>query len=329
MNSKTSRPTIGILCGSNGDAGALEEWLVAAGYVPQVVTAAAESVAAVVVRWPVPVALLENAAVPVVLMSDRGVELPPEVLQQATEVLDVPDSSNVSCLLQWSRDLQEILRHITGDSLARCDGPLPVLPRDELSRSEPELIAVGVSTGGPEALRDLLRSVSGHQLPPMAIVQHIPPKFLEQLVARLRDETGYRTEVAQNGTSLRPGVAYFAPGDKHMLISYDRDGGLVAKTSVEPPIRGHRPAADVLFGSCAQLPIRGIGLIMTGMGRDGARELLRLREQGWATIGQDRASCAIYGMPMAACELGGVERELPLADIGNWLAMLCRAHKVS
>ena len=101
-----------------------------------------------------------------------------------------------------------------------------------------------------------------------------------------------------------------------------------AKLSDEAPLRGHRPAAEILFQSCAELPLRGVDVIMTGMGQDGAQALLALRQRGWATIGQSEATCAIYGMPRAAKVAGAVEREVALADIGPWLAMLCKPRKI-
>jgi two-component system chemotaxis response regulator CheB len=184
-------------------------------------------------------------------------------------------------------------------------------------------IRSGVSTGGPVALEQFLGALRGAVLPPIVVVQHIPAAFLPVLVARLGQVTGCPCEVAVDGAPLVPGVVTFAPADHHLRV-VGTAGALRSVWSDEPPRRSHRPAVAVLFESCAELDLRGTAVVMTGMGRDGDEELLRLRQRGWATLGQDEATCAIYGMPRAAKALGAVERELPLAELGPWVVALGR-----
>lgn len=314
--------TIGIVDADQESASTLEEWLRAAGYVPKRVEQANASLAACLVRWPTKLAL-GLPGCPIVLLAEREANLPEDALAGLAEVVISPDRSDIKSLLGWSAQLTAVLRQVTTPRADACRVPGPRLIGEELRRPVPSLIALGVSTGGPIALQELFRSLRGVGLPPMAIVQHIPTNFLAPMLERLRQDSGARLEVARDGAALQPGTAYFAPGDHHLRLVEEK-GVLRAQLSDEPPRRGHRPAAEVLFESCMTLPRRGVGVLMTGMGRDGAAALLQLRQRGWATIGQNEATCAIYGMPRAAKELGAIEREVALADLGGWLAMLCR-----
>lgn len=174
-----------------------------------------------------------------------------------------------------------------------------------------------MSTGGPTSLRVLFEGLRGHRLPPIAVVQHIPAGFVPDLVQRLQDQCGYAFRVAEHGMPLEEGVAYMSPGDHHLRIVAQPT--LRCSWSDEAPFRGHRPSVEVLFDSCAALPEVGIAVMMTGMGQDGAQAMLRLRQRGWATVGQDEQTSTIYGMPHAAKLAGAVERELPLQQIATWL----------
>jgi two-component system chemotaxis response regulator CheB len=184
------------------------------------------------------------------------------------------------------------------------------------------LVAVGVSTGGPVALRTFLQPFRGGSFPPVVVVQHIPPSFVLDLAQRLAMATGVVCRVAVPGEPLVAGTVWFAGGDRHLRV-VECAGSLHADYGDEPPRRGHRPAAEVLFESCANLAGTGVGVLMTGMGRDGAEGMLALRRRGWATFGPDEASCAIYGMPRAAKELGAVGRELPLDQLGAAVLDAC------
>lgn len=177
-----------------------------------------------------------------------------------------------------------------------------------------ELIAIGASTGGTEALSKVLKALLP-PLPPIVIVQHIPPMFSKLFADRLHDECRITVKEAENGDRLEPNFAYVAPGDKQMRVK--KLGG-VMQLDVNPGARvnGHCPSVDVLFDSvAAQIGDKALGVILTGMGADGAKGLLHMRQRGAATLGQNQATCVVYGMPRAAYELGAVQKQLPLNDI--------------
>lgn len=315
---------VGLIGADAALAGMLVEWLHAAGFEPRAAEPADPGNAALLVRWPCGADLAGSRA-PVVLLVEPRAAVPVEVQRHAVEVVELPDTRDIKSILEWSKLLISVLRAVTesrGSSAPACAVTTP-LDTKEQRRVAPSLIAIGVSTGGPVALQQFFSSVRAATLPPMAIVQHIPPAFLTVLVERLQQQTGYRMQVARDGDVLRPGIAYFAPGDRHLRLVHEH-AQTIARLTDEDPRRGHRPAAEVLFESCADLGMRGVGVIMTGMGQDGAQGLLRLRQIGWATVGQTESTCAIYGMPRAAKAAGAVERELPLADIGPFLTMLCK-----
>lgn len=176
------------------------------------------------------------------------------------------------------------------------------------------IIAIGSSTGGTEALYSILR-----QLPPsvpgIVIVQHIPPLFSRMFAERLDKQILLKVKEAQNGDFLEPGSVLIAPGDRHMKIRRLGDR-YKAEIFFEEKVNGHCPSADVLFESVAkQAGSNSIGIILTGMGYDGAKGLLSMRRKGARTIGQDEQSSVVYGMPKAAYEIGAVERQAALESI--------------
>lgn len=178
------------------------------------------------------------------------------------------------------------------------------------------LIAIGASTGGTEAVREILSDLPAHG-PPILIVQHIPPVFSRAFAERLNRTTQIRVAEASDGQNVQPGLALIAPGDQHMLLR--RSGG-VLKVSIRPGPRVcyQRPSVDVLFRSVAEtLGSKSVGVILTGMGADGAEGLLRMREAGAQTIAQDESTCVVYGMPKEAIRVGAVQQILPLANISD------------
>lgn len=176
------------------------------------------------------------------------------------------------------------------------------------------LIAIGSSTGGTEALTAVLTRLKP-PLPPIVIVQHIPPVFSQMLADRLNSECEIIVKEGSSGESLLQNHAYIAPGGKHMTINVA--GGIMQlDCAAGPPVHSVCPSVDVLFNSIAKNVKRHVlGIILTGMGRDGAAGLLHLKEQGAHTIGQNKETCAVYGMPKAAYELGAVMKQLPLSSI--------------
>ncbi|HWA85740.1 MAG TPA: CheB methylesterase domain-containing protein, partial [Opitutus sp.] len=181
------------------------------------------------------------------------------------------------------------------------------------------IILLGASTGGTEALREVLTALPAG-LPGIAIVQHIPPIFSKSFADRLSELCAFKVREALEGDRLTPGLALIAPGNQHMLLQRTADGYRV-RLSDGPQVWHQRPAVDVLFKSAAEAGAAPHALagVLTGMGRDGAAGLLELRKKGATTFAQDEASCVVYGMPRVAWELGGAQRQLPLAQVAPFL----------
>jgi two-component system chemotaxis response regulator CheB len=174
------------------------------------------------------------------------------------------------------------------------------------------VILLGASTGGTEALREVLTQLPAG-LPGIAIVQHIPAVFSKAFADRLSTQCNFEVREAVDGDRLTPGLALVAPGNFHMLLQWSVDHYTVRVTD-GPQVWHQRPAVDLLFKSavnCGAAPYAIAG-VLTGMGKDGAEGLLHLREKGATTFAQDEASCVVYGMPRAAWENGGAQRQIPL-----------------
>ncbi|AEJ62489.1 response regulator receiver modulated CheB methylesterase [Spirochaeta thermophila DSM 6578] len=188
----------------------------------------------------------------------------------------------------------------------------------------PEVVAIGVSTGGPSALRSLLGAL-GEGFPlPLLIVQHMPPGFTKEFAESLNRMCALTVKEAEEGDEVRRGMVFIAPGDFHMMVE-EEGGRKVVRLLDAPPVNGHRPSVDVLFESVARVyGNRSIAVIMTGMGRDGARMLGEVFRQGGITIGQDEETCVVYGMPRAAHEMGVLHLQLPLGEIPLVLEKLAR-----
>jgi chemotaxis response regulator CheB len=175
-------------------------------------------------------------------------------------------------------------------------------------------IVIGASTGGVEALHIVLASLPP-DCPPVFVVQHMRPNFMESFVAGLNRSCQARVELAGDLTMARAGHIYIAPpGERHLVLS--ANGGLKTRLVFGPPIEGHRPSVHRLFQSAAALTRPPAAALLTGMGRDGAEGLLLLHNAGAPTIAQDEASSVVFGMPKAAIELKAAKQVLPLPLIG-------------
>ncbi len=198
----------------------------------------------------------------------------------------------------------------------RADGEVPS-PRPTplaLAQTTHKVIAMGASTGGTEALKTVLMEMPPNS-PGIVIVQHMPPKFTTAFAKRLDGCCAIQVKEAQNGDSVRPGVALIAPGNEHMVLK--RSGARYYVEIKDGPLVCHqRPSVDVLFHSVARYAgANAVGVIMTGMGRDGAKGLLEMRQSGARTIAQDETSCVVFGMPKEAIRMGAVETVVPLESI--------------
>lgn len=185
-----------------------------------------------------------------------------------------------------------------------------------------KIIAIGSSTGGTEAVLNVLKQLTP-SLPGILVVQHIPPVFSRMFAERLNNQTSFRVKEAQVGDYVESGKVLIAPGDQHMKIKKVGDRYKVDLFNGEK-VNGHCPSVDVLFESVAKEANKdAIGVILTGMGYDGAKGLLAMRRKGARTIGQDEKSSVVYGMPKVAFEIGAVEKQTSLTNIPKLLhAML-------
>ena len=188
-----------------------------------------------------------------------------------------------------------------------------------------KIVFVGASTGGNEAVKTFLLGIPADCVP-ILIVQHMPESFTGSFAARLNSLCKPRVIEAQGGEVLESGVVYIAPGHSHLKIRRTPSGYLteLMKTA---PVNRHRPSVDVLFDSAAEIVGKNaVGVILTGMGKDGANGLLRMRQAGARTFGQDEASCVVYGMPREAALIGAVEEVAPLDALAKRvLALLGRS----
>jgi len=187
--------------------------------------------------------------------------------------------------------------------------------KNALCPSEP-LIAIGASTGGTEAIRDVLLQMPA-DTPGMVIVQHMPQTFTGAFAARLDSLCRMRVKQAEHGEPVLRGHVYVAPGQFHLSLRRQGDAH-VAELLRELPVNRHRPSVDVLFHAVAQSAgADAIGVILTGMGKDGAAGMLAMKRAGAWTIAQDEASCVVFGMPREAAFIGAASEVLPLPEIGG------------
>ena len=181
-------------------------------------------------------------------------------------------------------------------------------------KTSERLICVGASTGGTEAIREFLVGMPP-DCPGIVVVQHMPENFTKMFAERLNGLCQITVKEAEHNDPILPGHAYIAPGGKHLWVKRDEDQ-LLAKLSTEPPMNLHRPSVDFLFMSAAKfVGADAIGVIMTGMGRDGARGMLEMKNKGGWNIAQDEATSVIFGMPREAIELGAVHEVAPLGRL--------------
>lgn len=235
----------------------------------------------------------------------------------------------VDCVCKPTPDNENSLDSLPALVKSAADAPLRPLAqrtsdREAQASRRPEtswrpgnkLLAIGSSTGGVEALITILSELPKN-CPPTVICQHMPGTFTRSFAERLDRLCAPTVAEATDGAAVSTGHVYIAPGGAfHLEIT----GGDVARCRLRAadPVNGHRPSVDVLFSSVAKVAgDRAVGIILTGMGRDGADGLLTMRRAGARTIGQDKGSCVVYGMPRVAFEIGAVEKQVPLHRIGS------------
>jgi two-component system, chemotaxis family, protein-glutamate methylesterase/glutaminase len=228
---------------------------------------------------------------------------------------------------------QEIAEKIRAAALARVlrrpvtpgadAASTAVLPLVASAPAGQRVIGIGASTGGVEALRDVLTPLPP-DMPAILVAQHMPPGFTDTFARRLDRLCRIHVKEAEDDEPVRGGVAYIAPGGRHLLL-VRRGAGYRLSVTEAPPVNRHRPSVDCLFRSIARAAGgHAIGVMLTGMGADGADAMLEMSRKGAQTIAQDEASCVVFGMPRQAILAGGVCEVLPLADIAARLQALAR-----
>lgn len=271
--------------------------------------------------------LMRLRPMPVVMISsltERGSEVTLQALEMgAVDFVAKPRADNIALLQLYAEEIRDKIRAACGARLKRRGSAaepqaVPAVA-DAAARFTPRLlqeslIAIGASTGGTEAIREVLTRLPP-EVPGIVMAQHMPESFTGSFARRLDSLSRLTVVEAQGGERIEPGHAYLAPGHSHLLVK--RVGSrYFAELAQTEPVNRHRPSVDVLFGSVAQhARHNAIGVILTGMGKDGARGMLEMRKAGAWNIGQDQESSVVYGMPREAALIGAVEEVAPLKDV--------------
>jgi len=268
--------------------------------------------------------LMPQYPLPVVVISALSDKVFDALGAGAVDFVAKPAGANREQLEAFIRN--ELLVKIKVASIAKVGGrkkvPLEV-PGQPLGNGNADMVvAIGASTGGTEAIATVLKEF-GPDIPGVVVVQHMPPGFTEMYATRLNDQCRVKVKEAQSGDLVVPGQVLIAPGgDAHMHL-IKKNGVYQVVNRTGPKVNGHCPSADVLFQSVAEVAgEKAVGIILTGMGGDGAKGLLAMREAGARTIGQDESTCIVYGMPKVAYDIGAVEYQEKLSDIAKRTYML-------
>lgn len=240
----------------------------------------------------------------------------------AVDYITKPQATQESELIRFQDSLIQKVRQAAKIRPQQAIMPTTSPPYIYSGDANRQLVAIGASTGGVEALRALLVELPAN-MPPVVITQHMPEYFTTAFAKRLNGLCSMQVEEALHDAVLKPGTIYIAPGNYHLEVLHIA-GKLRARTQQGEIVSGHRPSVDVMFSSIAALThFHRVGVILTGMGHDGSQGLLKMRQSGAATLGQSEASCVVYGMPRAAKQCGAVEKELPLHQIAREIVQLC------
>lgn len=275
--------------------------------------------------------IMELRPTPVVMIStltQAGAEITLEALEIGA-VDFVAKPADAGAVLHLGDELIPKIKSAAHARLRRRIGlPRRPQPRPSLPGPSDKIIAIGASTGGVEALKALLMELPA-DVPPIVITQHMPERFTGAFARRLDAECPMHVYEAEHHQVIEHGCAYIAPGGHHLEIER-RGGTLQCSLNDGPLMSGHRPSVDVLFHSVAKtVAPRAVGVILTGMGKDGADGLLAMRRAGCATLGQDESTALVYGMPRVAFEVGAVERQYPLLGLPEAILSACASAKSS
>lgn len=263
--------------------------------------------------------LMPQYPLPVVVISSLSEKVFDALNAGAVDFVAKPTAVNQAQIEAFIKN--ELLVKIKIASVAKVSQWKRAVPepsgKTQVCANKDVVIAIGASTGGTEAIASVLKEFN-HDIPGVVMVQHMPPGFTQMYASRLNEECRVRVKEAKSGDVVQPGQVLLAPGgDQHMqLVKMNGTYQVVLKNA--PKVNGHCPSVDVLFDSVAKVAgKRAIGIILTGMGGDGAKGLLEMRKAGARTIGQDESTCIVYGMPKVAYDLGAVEYQEKLPEIAK------------
>ena len=276
--------------------------------------------------------IMRSTPVPVVMVSSltsAGARESVEALQfGAFDIVAKPEHGPA----ELSRVREELFQKLRAAKFANVRpnpfvGVPPAAKRASGMLFDPtRVVLIASSTGGPRALTVLFESLPSELPVPILIVQHMPPGFTESLAKRLSRCGSVECREARSGEAPMPGMALIAPGGRHLGI----DARGVLHLYDEPPIHGVRPSADILFITAAKTyGSRCVGLVLTGMGRDGAEGAVALRQAGGVVLGESESTCTIYGMPRAAKAAGGIDAEYPIQEMASALTSILRGARAA
>jgi two-component system chemotaxis response regulator CheB len=267
---------------------------------------------------------------PVVMIStltQAGAEITLEALEAgAVDFVAKPNASVGPAMAAHAEELRAKVKAAARTRVGvRRRDVRPAQPqRAPLNRQTGKIVLIGASTGGVEALKTVLMDLPP-DCPPTLITQHMPERFTAAFANRLNRECPMAVCEAMDNQRIEQGHVYIAPGSHHLELTRD-SAGWFCRLNDNPAVSGHRPSVDVLFRSGVKAAAgKAIGVILTGMGKDGAEGLLELRKSGASTLGQDEASSLIYGMPRVAFERGAVERQFPLTEMAGAIIDACNS----
>ncbi|MEW6513255.1 MAG: chemotaxis response regulator protein-glutamate methylesterase [Pseudomonadota bacterium] len=270
--------------------------------------------------------LMKLRPMPVVMISSltaRGSEVTLQALELgAVDFIAKPRAESPALLQGYAEEIREKIRAAKSAHLRRPQAtatPVPARAETALASVSSrvlteKLIAIGASTGGTEAIKEVIQRLPA-EVPGIVIVQHMPEAFTPSFAKRLDSLGAVRVVESRGGERIQPGHAYLAPGHSHLLVKKSGTGW-VTELSQGEPVNRHRPSVDVLFHSVAKEAGRNaLGVILTGMGKDGAQGMLAMRQTGAWNIGQDQESCVVYGMPREAAQVGAVDEVVSLSNV--------------
>ena len=267
--------------------------------------------------------LLPQYPLPIVVVSSVSMAVFEAMKAGAVDFVTKPNVQAVQDVENFIYELIEKIKIAVNAKILNYDGQHSPKIIEEGASVSGKIIAVGASTGGTEAVTSIIRALPSN-IPGIVVTQHIPPIFSKMFADRLNESTQLRVKEAQTGDYVEPGSVLVAPGGKHMKIK--KIGERYRAECFEgDKVNGHCPSIDVLFESVAkEAGQKAIGVILTGMGYDGAKGLLAMRRKGARTLGQDEKSSVVYGMPKVAFEIGAVERQIPLESMAQAFMTLLR-----